>query len=164
MNNFLKFVVYFCGNLWFNTLMTFETGEILKHKRNPQWRCRVVRDLDPTRPVNGWLEVKLLSTGRHFKMLKSILRKWKKRVDFFRNLWFNTHTMNDTKNMTNLPATPEATWQITFDNDSTIFIAGRDEEHARRVVENNKGFSRWRRTPECEWVTRTIKKIERVTW
>ncbi len=66
--------------------------------------------------------------------------------------------------MRNLPPLPEATWQITFDNDSTIFIAGRDEAHARRVVENNKGFSRWRRTPECEWVTRTIKKIERVTW
>ena len=88
----------------------------------------------------------------------------KKTIDFFQNLWFNTNTMNDTKNMTNLPATPEATWQITFDNDSTIFIAGRDEEHARRVVETNKGFSRWRRTPECEWVIRTIKKIERVTW
>jgi len=59
---------------------------------------------------------------------------------------------------------PEATWEITFDNDSTVFIAGRDEAHARRVVENNKGFSRWRRTPECEWQIRTIKKIERVTW
>ena len=67
-------------------------------------------------------------------------------------------------NMRNLPATPEATWEITFDNDSTIFIAGRDEAHARRVLENNKGLSRWRRTPECEWQIRTIKKIERVTW
>ena len=68
------------------------------------------------------------------------------------------------KIMRNLPTLPEATWQITFDNDSTIFIAGRDEEHARRVLENNKGLSRWRRTPECEWQIRTIKKIERVTW
>ena len=68
------------------------------------------------------------------------------------------------KIMRNLPTLPEATWEITFDNDSTVFIAGRDEAHARRVVENNKGFSRWRRTPECEWQIRTIKKIERVTW
>ena len=66
--------------------------------------------------------------------------------------------------MRNLPTLPEATWEITFDNDSTIFIAGRDEAHARRVLENNKGLSRWRRTPECEWQIRTIKKIERVTW
>ena len=66
--------------------------------------------------------------------------------------------------MRNLPPLPEATWEITFDNDSTVFIAGRDEAHARRIVENNKGFSRWRRTPECEWQIRTIKKIERVTW
>jgi hypothetical protein len=72
-------------------------------------------------------------------------------------------TKKETK-MRNLPTLPEATWQITFDNDSTIFIAGRDEEHARRVLENNKGLSRWRRTPECEWQIRTIKKIERVTW
>jgi len=72
-------------------------------------------------------------------------------------------TKKETK-MRNLPTLPEATWEITFDNDSTMFIAGRDEEHARRVVENNKGFSRWRRTEDEPWQIRTIKKIERVTW
>ena len=72
-------------------------------------------------------------------------------------------TKKETK-MRNLPTLPEATWEITFDNDSTVFIAGRDEAHARRVVENNKGFSRWRRTEDEPWQIRTIKKIERVTW
>jgi len=64
------------------------------------------------------------------------------------------------KQMRNLPPLPEVTWLVTFDNDSTVFIAARDKGHARRIIENNKGFSRWRRTPECEWQIRTIKSIE----
>lgn len=64
------------------------------------------------------------------------------------------------KQMKNLPPLPEVTWLVTFDNDSTVFIAARDKGHARRIVENNKGFSRWRRTSECEWQIRTIKSIE----
>ena len=60
----------------------------------------------------------------------------------------------------NLPPLPEATWTLTFDNDSTVFIAARDEAHARRIVENNNGFSRWRRRDDEEWQKRTIKKIE----
>ena len=72
-------------------------------------------------------------------------------------MWYSIIKMNETKN---LPPLPEATWLVTFDNDSTVFIAARDKGHARRIVENNKGFSRWRRTPECEWQIRTIKNIE----
>jgi len=83
---------------------------------------------------------------------------------FSGTLYVLRETKEETKKMRNLPTLPEATWEITFDNGSTIFIAGRDEAHARRVLENNKGLSRWRRTPECEWQIRTIKKIERVTW
>ena len=64
------------------------------------------------------------------------------------------------KIMRNLPPLPEATWTVTFDNDSTVFIAARDEAHARRIVENNKGFSLWRRRDDEEWQKRTIKKIE----
>ena len=72
-------------------------------------------------------------------------------------LCYTNHMMK----MKNLPALPEVTWTVTFDNDSSVFIAARDKDHARRIVENNKGFSRWRRTPDCEWQIRTIKKIER---
>ena len=59
--------------------------------------------------------------------------------------------------MTNLPPLPEVTWEVTFENDSTVFIAARDKAHARRIIENN---GLWRRTPECEPVKHTIKKIE----
>ncbi len=62
--------------------------------------------------------------------------------------------------MRNLPPLPEITWEVTFDNDSTVFIAARDKDHARRIVENNKGFSLWRRTEEEPWQTRTIKSIK----
>jgi len=66
--------------------------------------------------------------------------------------------------MRSLPPLPEVTWEVTFDNDSTVFIAARDKDHARYIVESNKGFSRWRRTEDEPWQIRTIKKIERVTW
>ena len=68
------------------------------------------------------------------------------------------------KTMRNLPTLPEATWEVTFDNHSTIFISARNESHVRRIVEKNKGFSLWRRTPDCPWQKRTIDKIELVTW
>jgi hypothetical protein len=65
------------------------------------------------------------------------------------------------KQMKNLPPLPESTWEVTFENDSTVFIAARDEAHVRRIIENN---GLWRRTPDCEPVKHTIKNIERVTW
>jgi len=70
-------------------------------------------------------------------------------------------TKEETKKiMRNLPALPEMTFEVTFDNDSTVFISARNKEHARRIVENNKGFSLWRRRDDEEWQKRTIKKIE----
>ena len=59
-----------------------------------------------------------------------------------------------------LPPLPEVTFEVTFDNDSAVFISARNEEHARRIVEGNKGFSLWRRTEDEPWQERTIKKIE----
>tara|TARA_Y100000593_G_C4134348_1_gene248974 strand:- start:143 stop:415 length:273 start_codon:yes stop_codon:yes gene_type:complete len=65
-------------------------------------------------------------------------------------------TMRTTRN---LPPLPEVTWEVTFENESSVFIAARDKEHARRIIENN---GLWRRTPDCEPVKHTIKKIEKV--
>ena len=68
--------------------------------------------------------------------------------------------VRDTKKVTkmmNLPPLPEVTWEVTFENESTVFIAARDEAHARRIIENN---GLWRRTPECEPVKHTIKSIK----
>ena len=72
MNNFLKFVVYFCGDLWFNTLMKFETGTQVHHRENPNWRAVVVRDLNPNKPVNGLLLVN--HNGRESVMPKTVLK------------------------------------------------------------------------------------------
>ena len=63
-------------------------------------------------------------------------------------------TMRTTRNL------PEVTWEVTFENESSVFIAARDEAHVRRIIENN---GLWRRTPECEPVKHTIKKIELIT-
>ena len=72
MNNFLKFVVYFCGDLWFNLLMKFKTGQQVQHRDNPNWRAVVVRDLEPRRPVNGVVAVN--HNGRVSGMSKTLLR------------------------------------------------------------------------------------------
>ena len=61
--------------------------------------------------------------------------------------------------MRNLPPLPEATWQITFDNDSTVFIAGRDEAHARRIVERN-GTTWTRAEDKVEMVIKSITECE----
>ena len=70
--------------------------------------------------------------------------------------------VRDTKKVTkmmNLPPLPEVTWEVTFENESTVFIAARDEAHARRIIENN---GLWRRTPECEPTKHVIKSIKLV--
>ena len=72
MNNFLKFVVYFCGDLWFNTRMKFERGTQVQHRDNPNWRAVVVRDLNPRKPVNSCVMVN--HNGREVPMGKSLLR------------------------------------------------------------------------------------------
>ena len=72
MNNFLKFVVYSCGDLWFNLLMKFKTGTQVHHRDNPNWKGVVVRDLDPRKPVNGVLLVH--HNGRTARMFKDTVR------------------------------------------------------------------------------------------
>ena len=69
---FLKFMIYFCGDLWFNTLMKFETGTQVHHRDNPNWKAVVVRDLEPRRPVNGVVAVN--HNGRVSGMSKTLLR------------------------------------------------------------------------------------------
>ena len=67
--------------------------------------------------------------------------------------------MRDTKKvikMMNLPPLPEVTWEVTFENESTVFIAARDEAHARRIVERNG--STWTRGDDS--VEMVIEKIE----
>ena len=72
MNNFLKFVVYFRGDLCFNLLMKFKTGTQVHHRDNPNWKAVVVRDLEPRRPVNGVVAVN--HNGRVSGMSKTLLR------------------------------------------------------------------------------------------
>ena len=72
MNNFLNFALYFCGDLWFNTLMTFKTGTQVHHRENPNWKAVVVRDLNPRKPVNGLLLVN--HNGRESVMPKTVVK------------------------------------------------------------------------------------------
>ena len=51
----MKKVLDFCGGLWFNLLMKFETGTQVQHRDNPNWKAVVVRDTNPRKPVNGML-------------------------------------------------------------------------------------------------------------
>tara|TARA_Y100001963_G_scaffold131404_1_gene188744 strand:+ start:13188 stop:13358 length:171 start_codon:yes stop_codon:yes gene_type:complete len=53
--------------------MKFERGTEVEHKRNPAWRAVIVRDLQPRKPVNGF--VLLNHEGREARMLKSLLKK-----------------------------------------------------------------------------------------
>ena len=72
MNNFLKFVVYFRGDLCFNLLMKFKTGTQVHHRDNPNWKAVVVRDLNPNKPVNGLLLVN--HNGRESVMPKTVVK------------------------------------------------------------------------------------------
>ena len=72
MNNFLNFALYFCGDLWFNTLMPFKTGTQVHHRENPNWKAVVVRDLNPRKPVNGLLLVN--HNGRESVMPKTVVK------------------------------------------------------------------------------------------
>ena len=72
---FFKFMIYFCQDLWFNLLMKFERGQLVKHRDNPMWKAVVLRDLNPRKPVNSCVMVK--HNGREVPMGKSLLR-----VDF----------------------------------------------------------------------------------
>ena len=71
----------------------------------------------------------------------------KKTVDFFRDLWFNTNTMNDMK---------DTIFTVTFTNGSSVFIQATDDKHARRIVERNGAT--WTRGDDK--VEMTIDKIE----
>ena len=62
--------------------------------------------------------------------------------------------MRATKNMKT-----ESTFTVTFTDGGQVFIAARDEAHARRIIENN---GLWSRNTHTESFTRTVKKIEKV--
>ena len=68
----MKKVLDFCGGLWFNLLMKFETGTQVQHRDNPNWKAVVVRDLNPRKPVNGLVVVN--HNGRESVMPKSVVR------------------------------------------------------------------------------------------
>tara|TARA_Y100001938_G_scaffold42876_1_gene59077 strand:- start:1122 stop:1388 length:267 start_codon:yes stop_codon:yes gene_type:complete len=72
VNNFLKFVVYFCGDLWFNTRMKFERGTQVHHRDNPNWKAVVVRDTNVRATVNGLVRVN--HNGRESLMPKTLLK------------------------------------------------------------------------------------------
>ena len=55
-------------------------------------------------------------------------------------------------NMRTLPQLPEITFEVTFDDHSTIFIRARDKDHARRIVAHGFGSG--------SGLSETIKKIE----
>jgi len=52
----------------------------------------------------------------------------------------------------------ESTFTVTFTDGGEVFIAARDEAHARRIIENN---GLWSRNTEDVPFERTIKKIEK---
>ena len=68
----MKKLLDFCGRVWFNVLMKFETGTQVQHRDNPNWKAVVVRDLEPRRPVNGVVAVN--HNGRVSGMSKTLLR------------------------------------------------------------------------------------------
>ena len=68
----MKKVLDFCGGLWFNLLMKFETGTQVQHRDNPNWRAVVVRDTNPRKPVNGLVLVN--HNGRESLMPKTVVR------------------------------------------------------------------------------------------
>ena len=68
----MKKVLDFCGGLWFNLLMKFETGTQVQHRDNPNWRAVVVRDTNPRKPVNGFVLVN--HNGRESLMPKSTVK------------------------------------------------------------------------------------------
>ena len=53
----------------------------------------------------------------------------------------------------------EEIFTVTFADGGEVFIAARDEAHARRIIENN---GLWSRNVDSESFSRTIKKIEKV--
>jgi predicted nucleic acid-binding protein len=52
----------------------------------------------------------------------------------------------------------ESIFEVTFTNDSTVFIKAMDEEHARRIVERNS--TQWLSAELT--IEMIIKKIEKV--
>ena len=52
--------------------MKFERGTQVQHRDNPNWKGVVVRDLDPSKPVNGVLLVH--HRGRTARMFKDTVR------------------------------------------------------------------------------------------
>ena len=68
----MKKVLDFCGRVWFNVLMKFETGQQVQHRESPNWKAVVVRDTNPRKPVNGFVLVN--HNGRESLIPKSLLR------------------------------------------------------------------------------------------
>ena len=68
----MKKLLDFCGRVWFNVLMKFETGTQVQHRDNPNWKAVVVRDLNPRKPVNGLVVVN--HNGRESLMPKTTLK------------------------------------------------------------------------------------------
>ena len=68
----MKKLLDFCGRVWFNVLMKFETGTQVQHRDNPNWKAVVVRDTNPRKPVNGFLLVN--HNGRESLMPTTLLK------------------------------------------------------------------------------------------
>ena len=52
--------------------MKFETGTQVHHRENPNWKAVVVRDTNPSAPVNGLVRVN--HNGRESLMPKTLLK------------------------------------------------------------------------------------------
>ncbi len=53
-------------------MMNVKAGTQVHHRENPNWRAVVVRDLNPSKPVNGLLLVN--HNGRESLMPKTVVR------------------------------------------------------------------------------------------
>ena len=53
----------------------------------------------------------------------------------------------------------ESIFEVTFTNDSTVFIQAMDEDHARRIVERN-GTTWTRAEDKVEMIIKSIEECE----
>lgn len=54
-------------------MMKIEEGSAIQHRDNPRWKGRVVKDLDPKKPTNGYFLV-YTPSGELRRMLKTLAR------------------------------------------------------------------------------------------
>ena len=47
---------------WYTRRMRIKTGTKVTHKRNPSWSAVVLEDLQPRRPVNGYVRLRTTNT------------------------------------------------------------------------------------------------------